>query len=245
MPVLRIERHGDRRSVRDLTLYIRCKGIHDLPDNAEAMLRNAAQALAVDPGAADVELFALTVARYCSTRLGASRVSVAAHERTWGRLDIGGRAREADLVRGATPVRVARVTLAHGREQIAAGFRDLQLLTPLPRGAQRVDVLRLRALWHYGWAEVPYDTQWHQVRRVLTEAYAESDRERADLAAVIAHAILAESPAVDTVQLRIERTARMAVDMTAFGLENTGALYGDAAGGRFVQEVRVRRDLPA
>lgn len=245
MPVLRIDRHGDRHSVRDLTVHIRCDGIHDLPANAETMLRNAARALTVDPGAADVERLALTVARYCSARLGARRVIVAAHEHPWGRLDIGGRPRDADLMRGSAPERVARVTLAGGREVIAAGFRNLQLLSPRPDAAQRVDVLRLRALWRYGWAEVPYDTQWHQVRRALTEAYVETDRNRADLAAAIAHAILAESPAVDAVHLRIERTARVAVDMTAFGMENTGTLYGDAESGRFVQEVRVRRELPA
>ena len=246
MPVLRVERHGERHSVRDLTLHIRCHEIDTLPTNAETILRNAARALAADPGARDIEQLALAVARHCGTRLGAPRVTVAVEEQPWGRLDIAGRPREADLVRGSTPIRTARVSSAHGVERMAAGFRGLQLLTPRPSGSQRVEVLRMRALWRYGWAEVPYDPQWHQVRRALTEAYVETDRDRADLADAIAHAILAESPAVDAVQLRIERVGRMPVDMNAFGMENTGVLYGDEAGGRFVQEVRVRRDeLPA
>ena len=246
MPVLRVDRHGERHSVRDLTLNIRCHDIHALPPNAETILRNAARALAVDPGASDIEQLALAVARHCGTRVDAPRVTVTVEEQPWGRLDIAGRPREADLVRGPGPIRVARVTTAHGVERIAAGFRGLELLTPRSSGTQRVEVLRMRALWRYGWAEVPYATQWHQVRRALTEAYVELERDRPDLAAAIANAILAESPAVDAVQLHIERVGRMAVDMNAFGMENTEVLYGDEAGGRFVQQARVRRDeLPA
>ena len=246
-PVMRVEQRGDRYSVRDLTVDIRCYRITGDAAAAEHSMRNAARALAVEPGATDLELLALSMARYCSSRVGEpGRVMVDVRQQRWGRVEIGGRARDADLIHVSGPVRFARALIDGSRERIGAGLRRMQLMTPRTAHAASIELLRLDALWFYGWSEVPYDTQWQQVQRALTEAYAETTDSNSDLAAAMAHAILAESPAVADLRLRIARIRRRAVDMNAFGMENTGELYGDRVQGQYVQEIRATRgELPA
>ena len=246
-PIMRVEQRGDRYAVRDLTVDIRCYGVTGDRSAAEHIMRNAARALAVEPGATELEQLALSMARYCSTRAGEpARVVAEVRQQRWGRLEIGGRPRDADLIRVSGPVRFARVTMQGGRERIGAGFRGMRLMTPRHADRNIIELLRLDALWFYGWSEVPYDTQWQQVQRALTEAYAETTGSRSELAAAMASAILAQSPAVADLRLRIGRLRRRAVDMNAFGLENTGELYGDVLQGEYVEEIRATRgELPA
>ena len=245
LPVVRVERRGSRRHVRDFTVDIRCHRVEAPPDDAEATMRNAVHALAAQAEDAGPEQLARSLARFCMTRIGPmNRLDVEVRARSWQHLDIGGRTRERDLAAPTGMTRVARATIARGHERTGAGFRDLQLLSP-DDAPNAIELLRLDALWRYGWTEVPFDTQWQQVRRAVTEAYSELDRTRADLPLAIAQAVLAESPAVAAIEVRIERALRYAIDMSAPGAGQSHEVYGAARAGRFVHEARVRRDEPA
>lgn len=253
MPVLRVVRHGDRHVVHDLVVDVSL----DLARQDEAAavdatagpdddsLELAVHAFAGTHAAGGPEHLAVALAAHCTERLtGVARAVVEVHARGWDRLDIGGRPRDRDLIGAANELRAARATAAAGADQLAAGFRDMMLLTSAPASAAGVTLLRLHALWTYGWAEPPYDTQWQQVRRVVTDAYAErGELAGGALAHDLAQAVLDASPAVSHIELRTEQTRRGAVDMTAFGMENTGEVFGAARAMRRVHEVALSRGL--
>jgi urate oxidase len=246
LPVLRVVRRGDRHLVHDLTvdthLQLDCSSSATAPD-AGALAR-AIHALAAHHAGGELEAFATAIGEHCITRLGgvdSARVEVRAGR--WHRLDLGGRPRDRDLVGPAGELRVARFTTDGSGAQVAAGFRDMQLMTSSTTELQPLLLLRLDAFWTYGWPEIPFDTQWQQVRRALTEAYTEREQlTGAHLATALARAVLDETPAVREVEVRLEVARRHTVDMTEFGMENLGEVFGELESSRGVHTIVVQRE---
>ena len=245
LPVLRVVRKGDRHRFHDLSIDVQL----DLDTSEDTApdpdsFRRAIYALAAHPAVAEPEAFAHTIAQHCSSRFDTVRaVIVEVSQHSWHRLDLSGRPRDRDLVGPAAEVRVARVVIDQDT-RTCAGFRNMQLMTSSGPEPHPLILMRLDALWTYGWAEVPFDTQWQQVRRAFTEAYLERAQiVGAQLASALARAVLDESPAVHDVEVRLEVTRRQAIDMNAFGMENTGEVFGDSEAARTVHEVIVQRGI--
>lgn len=209
VPVLRTIRRGDRHFVLDLSLRIRITIGPVGAVDADGLVRTVREIVADHP-TDQTETLALAVARQCVVRSNdvvKTRVDVRA--RGWNRLDIGGRPRERDLIAPAGEDRLTRVSLADGREHVAAGFDGMLLLTATRTSgpsadAAGVELQRLSALWTYGWGEIPFETQWQQVRRGLTEAYAERGQlSGGALAEALGQAVIDESPPVRVIRLRL------------------------------------------
>jgi urate oxidase len=125
---------------------------------------------------------------------------------------------------------------------VSAGLRNLVLLVAAETVEDAVTVLRVSAHWSYGWADVPFATQWQQVRRLLTEVYAErGGLGGGELARSLGRAVLDEAPPVARVEVSVEETQRPGIDLNAFGLENTGAVFGGRAAARTVHVAELRR----
>lgn len=244
VPVLRVARRGDRHHVHDMRIDVQLQlaaGGDAWPDT-RAVVR-AIHALAAEHGASGPEPYALAIGRHCTRRLdGVVSAEVEVRRRAWGRLDLGGRPRERDLLGATAEQRIARVVADAGGERVLAGLSDLVLLSSYAAADARVTVRRLRAVWTYGWVDVPYDTQWQQVRRALTEAFAEREDEAAGLlAAAMARAALAETPALASITVSLESVGRIPIDMTDVGLENAGDVFGGPTPARSVHEVSLAR----
>jgi urate oxidase len=246
LPVLRVVRRGDRHLVHDLTvdthlqLQRRSSATAPVPD----AIARAIHALAAQHGAGELEAFATAVGQHCITRFGdVESALVEVRSGRWHRLDLAGRPRDRDLIGPAGEQRVARFLTDGTTAQITAGFRDMRLMTSASSEQPSLLLLRLDALWTYGWGEIPFDTQWQQVRRALTEAYTEREQlAGAHLASALARAVLDETPAVREVEIRLEVARRHAVDMTAFGMENRGEVFGDIEPARGVHVVVLQRE---
>lgn len=209
VPVLRTIRRGDRHFVLDLSLRIRITLGPVGAVDADGLVR-VVHELVADQAADQTDALALAVARQCTARTDdVVRTRVDIRARGWNRLDIGGRPRERDLIGPAGEDRLTRVTVTDGAEQVAAGFDGMLLLTAArpPAGAAdgtAVELRRLSALWTYGWGEVPFETQWQQVRRGLTEAYAERGTlSGGALAEALGRAVIDESPPVRVIRVRL------------------------------------------
>ncbi|CAN5642506.1 urate oxidase [soil metagenome] len=246
VPVLRVVRRGDRHTVHDIVIDTEL----DIDPAAAAgadseLIVRAVHALAAGHGAGEPEVYAQEIGRHCMQRMEAVRgARVEVRKRFWDRLAIGGRARDRDLVSPAAELRVARVHIDGDGERTAAGIRELFLLTSSPGPETRVVTVRLAALWTYGWPDVPYATQWQQVRRALSEAYAERDSGAPGaLAQDLGRAVLDEAPPVTRIEISLEVGARQVVDMTTFGMENAGMVFGGAATARTVHTAVLRRSV--
>lgn len=209
VPVLRTIRRGDRHFVLDLSLRIRITLGSVGAVDAEGLARTVHE-LVADQATDQTETLALAVARQCAVRSDdVVKTHVDVRARGWNRLDIGGRPRERDMIGPAGEDRLTRVTVADGREHVAAGFDGMLLLTAArtsgpAAGAAGVELQRLSALWTYGWGEIPFETQWQQVRRGLTEAYAERGLlSGGALAEALGQAVIDESPPVRVIRVRL------------------------------------------
>jgi urate oxidase len=246
LPVLRIVRRGDRHLVHDLSVdvHLELDRASRATDPDPDAIGRAIHALAAHHAAGGLETFAAAIGQHCVTRFdGVESAQAEVRAGRWHRLDLAGRPRDRDLVGPGGELRVARVTTDGSSTQVTAGVRDLQLMTSAAAEHQPLVLLRLDALWTYGWAEIPFDTQWQQVRRALTEAYTERQQlTGAHLASALARAVLDETPAVREVEVRLAVARRQAVDMTTFGMENRGEVFGDLETARGVHVVVVQRE---
>jgi urate oxidase len=242
--VLRATRRGDHYSISDLVVDVE---LEPAPDAAqpldEASVLRGVHALAAEFAAGEPETYAVAIARFCRQRVAAdAAVRVQVRTRSWHRMTLGGRPRGRDFSDGGDEERVASCESDAAGERVSAGLRNLVLLAAAESVEDAVTVLRLSAHWTYGWADVPYATQWQQVRRVLTEVYAErGDLGGGELARGLGRAVLDEAPPVARVEVSVEETQRPGLDLNAFGLENTGAVFGGRAAARTVHVAELRR----
>lgn len=238
--VLRVVRRSGRHIIHDLAVDVALDGAGAAPADVARIVRTAA----VGEAAAEPEAFARTIARNCDlTFEGAAAVRVEVRSRAWDRLDVGGRPRDRDMIGPAGVVRIARAMLRPGTpERLSAGLRGMRFMTSAaPAGTDaRVLLLRLDAIWTYGWAGIPFDTQWQQVRRVLAEAYAERSLEPgAPLAAALAGAVLDESPAVRRIAVRLGVVHPPAMDADANAAPGPAGAEGES--GRCTHTVVMER----
>ncbi|HSJ10500.1 MAG TPA: hypothetical protein VK928_11325, partial [Longimicrobiales bacterium] len=237
LPLLHTAQHGDRHTLHDHRIDVRVEdGAAD-----PALIRRAVHALGASHGAREPELFALEIARHLVKRSGAMRVDVEVRSRGWERVAIGGRERAGDLTAPASLLRVAVARSDGGAESVFAGLRGLRLLSPGDAEAALL-VLELHGQWRYGWTDVPWDTQWQQVRRALTEAYAERGPVAGiTLAEALARAVLDAAPAVSEMRTTLLSTRHDEVDTDGFG-SAAGAVFGGAETARTLYEVTLARD---
>lgn len=244
VPLLRVMRRGDRHHVRDLIVDIDITLAADANSVGSERLEGIVHALAPAHAGEEPERFALELARHCRDRIpGSTAVQVDVLERVWGRLELSGRPNDTDLLGSDGPLRTARIVSDSGREQVLAGCRDLRILASDTDGAAFVLALQLQAQWTYGWTDIPFNTQWQQVRRALTDAYAErATSDPGELARSLASAVLEESPAVRVMEVTLETYQRPAIDLVRFGMDSDGSVFGGPGAARGVHTVRLTRE---
>jgi urate oxidase len=264
--VLKLTRRGDRHELRDLTVDVTFEGdfeaSHTRGENERILpghtMRNTVYALARDHAAGDIEKFAITLTEHFRKEvpgLSASRIGVA--EEPWARVAIGGRPHGSSFSRSGGERRVTRVERSAAGLTVESGVEGLSLIktrnvafegflrdrfTTLAASTDRLLVTQLHALWRYGWSEVPFATQWHQVRQVLLEAFAEHDsRSLQNTLFAMAQSALDQCPPLERIHLRLDMAHPQLVDLSPFAMENTEVYVPGDAGG-VVVEATVRRD---
>jgi urate oxidase len=103
----------------------------------------------------------------------------------------------------------------------------------------------LNARWRYGWSEVPFGTQWQQVRQTLLESFAEHDsRSLQHSLYAMAHDVLDQCPPVSEIRIRMPEFHPLLVDLSPFSMENTEVFVPGELPFAEVEAV-VRRDVLA
>jgi urate oxidase len=264
--ILKLTRRGDRHELRDLTVDVSFEGdfaaSHTDGDNARILpthtMRNTVYALARDHAAGDIEKFALAVSHHFVEQNAAPlTVSVDVTEEPWSRVAIGGRPHESSFARTGGERRTTHVRRTASDLVVEAGIQGLRLVktrhatfegfirdrfTTLPESADRILVTELTARWRYGWSEVPFRTQWQQVRQTLVEAFAEHDsRSLQNTLYAMTHAVLEQCPPVSEIRVRMAAFHPHLVDLAPFSMENTEVYVPGVAPHAEVEAV-VRRD---
>ncbi len=267
--LLKLNRRGDRHEVRDLTVDVAFEGDFDASlregDNRAILptdsMQNAVLALARDHAAGEIEEFALELARHFLEQVETlSRVRVRVTEQAWQRIESHGRPHDHAFARGGTDRRIAHVEQSRNERAslVEAGIEGLALMktrhagfagylrdrfTTLPETEERILAAELNAHWRYGWAEIPYAVHYRQVRQVLLDTFAAHDsRSVQHTLYAMARAALEQVPPVVEVRLRLPSQPPRPVDLTPFGMENTGEVFVPSEEPHGVMEAVVRRD---
>jgi urate oxidase len=264
--VLKLTRRGDRSELRDLTVDVTFEGdfeeSHTRGDNARILpahtMRNTVYALARDHAAGDIEKFAITLANHFHKDVAEpSAVRIVVAEEAWTRVAIGGRPHGNAFSRSTGERRITEVERSGDGLVVETGLEGLRLVktrhaafegflrdrfTTLPDADERLLVVELRARWRYGWNEIPFAAQWHQVRQILLEIFAEHDsRSLQHTLFTMAQSTLDQCPPIDRIHLRLDMFHPQLVDLAPFSMENT-EVYVPGEAARAVVEATVRRD---
>jgi urate oxidase len=266
--VLKLNRRGDRHELRDLTIDVSFEGdfeaSHTDGDNARILpthtMRNTVYAIARDHAAGDIEKFALALSQHFVQQNAAPlTVQVDVAEEPWARVAIGGRPHGSSFARTTAERRTTHVLRSAGDLLVESGIAGLRLaktrhsafegfirdrFTTLPESGDRLLAAELNASWRYGWNEVPFGTQWQQVRQTLLEAFAEHDsRSLQHTLYAMAHAVLDQCPPVTEIRLRMPAFHPVLVDLTPFSMENTEVYVLEEAPHAEIEAVVSRDEL--
>jgi urate oxidase len=267
--LFQLARRGDRHELHDLTVDLALEGnftaIHAEGDNRALLpaesLRNALYALARDHGSGEIEEFGIALTQgFLEQVPEAAQVRVRIAQAPWSRIEIGGRPSNNSFARAGSERRITLVSRARTADTalVDSGIEGLLLLRTRPAGfagfrkdryttlaesRDRLLGVELNALWRYGWAEIPYGVQWQQVRRVLLATFAEHDSQSVQhLLYAMARATLEQCPPIVQVRLRLPSRPPQPVDLTPFGMENTGEVFLPADDSHGEMEAVLRRD---
>ncbi|HVR95796.1 MAG TPA: urate oxidase [Thermoanaerobaculia bacterium] len=238
-----VYRGAARHELKDVTVAIRFEGdfavAYTEGDNREVFptdtMKNTVYALAAQHPFEDIEDFGLALTDHfleSSPRASAVRVDLAEH--LWEPI-------EAHSFRKAgSERRTAVVTRDREKATVLAGLEDLVVMktaksafegfprdryTTLREASDRLLATAVRATWRYSRPSVAFGNLWHEVRRILLEAFAEHDSRSVQQTLYAMGEAVLETLDVEEIHIAMPNLHHLPVDLTPFGLENRNEIF--------------------
>jgi urate oxidase len=264
-----VDRRDGTHAFRDLTVDVLLSGdgftaAHSDGDNAEVLptdsMRGAVYGLAREHEIGAVEEFGRLVADHClSVTSAADRAEVTIVEQPWQRIAVDGQPHPWAFERAAGGLRTAHLTrLRDGDGTVHAGVTDLYLckttksgfsgflrdrFTTLEETDDRIMATRATARWRYAGGQHDFDALHDDVLATLREAFAGHDSASVQHTAyAMGEAVLAAHDAVDEIAFTLPNLHHVLVDLSAYGLDNPGAVFVATDRPFGVIEATVSRD---
>ena len=272
--LVRIYRDTARHQIRDLNVSTSLRGdfaaayldgdqANVLPTDSQ---KNTAYAFALERGVAEIETYALTLARHFADDIEpvhAARVEV--DEYGWERVRLTGGDHPHAFVRASQEVRTTTVTVeGRGREQrtwVLSGLRDLVLLkstgsefagflhdryTTLVETDDRVLATSLTARWRHMRPEGDWNALNASIRQVLIEKFATvHSRALQQSLFQMGKAVLAAHEDIAEIRLSAPNKHHFLVDLSPFGQDNQGEVFhADDRPYGLIQCALQREDAP-
>jgi urate oxidase len=252
--VVRIYRDGPRHEIRDVNVSTSLRGdfsaAHLTGDQSQVLptdtQKNTCFAYAKEKGIGQVEDYALDLAEHFVDDIApveGARVEV--EEYAWERARIDGREHDHTWVRRGPEVRTTVVTVdgaGDGRRTwVVSGLKDLVLLkstgsefwgylkddyTTLVETHDRVMATSLTARWRYDGTEVSWDSVYADVHRLLIGRFAEVHSLALQQTLwEMGKAVLEAHPEIAEIKLSAPNKHHFLVDLSPFGIDNTGEVF--------------------
>jgi urate oxidase len=252
--VVRIYRDGPRHEIRDVNVSTSLRGdfsaAHLTGDQSLVLptdtQKNTCFAYAKEKGIGQVEDYALDLAEHFVDDIApveGARVEV--EEYAWERARIDGREHDHTWVRRGPEVRTTVVTVdgaGDGRRTwVVSGLKDLVLLkstgsefwgylkddyTTLVETHDRVMATSLTARWRYDGTEVSWDSVYADVHRLLISRFAEVHSLALQQTLwEMGKAVLEAHPEIAEIKLSAPNKHHFLVNLSPFGIDNTGEVF--------------------
>jgi urate oxidase len=269
--LVRVVRDGARHDLRDLTVSVALAGdladTHLTGDNANVLptdtQKNTVYAFARRHGVAEIETFALRLARhFVDSQPAIHTARVRVEEDPWRRLGPHSFQRDG----GETRVATVTVTDQPGTNQpgvvtVESGLTGLTLLnstgseftgypkdeyTTLPETTDRILATAVDARWRHTGVEVDFDDSHRAVRAALVGAFVETySHSLQQTLYAMGERVLRRRSEVAEIRLRLPNRHHLLVDLTPFGLDNPDEVYVATDRPYGLIEATVTRDQPA
>jgi urate oxidase len=252
--LVRIVRDGPEHQIRDLTVTTSLRGdfaaAHLRGDQANVLptdsQKNTVYAYARQHGVAEIEEFALALARHFGTDIAPVRAArVEIDEQQWERISTCRGPHPHAFVRTGQETRMTSVTVEDtgGAERVwvVSGLRDLVVLkstgsefagfltdgyTTLPPTHDRVLATSLTARWRYLRPDADWAAAYASVRQILVEQFAAVHSLALQQSLwEMGRAVLTEHPEIAEIRLSAPNKHHFLVDLSPFGLDNPGAVF--------------------
>ncbi len=253
--VVRIYRDTERHEIRDLNVTTALRGDFDAAhlagDQAKVLptdsQKNTVFAYAKERGVAEIEDFALALARHFVSDIDSvSRAHVEVEEYRWERVPVDGVGHAHTFARVGQEVRTSAVTIEAAQSVmpnnwVISGIKDLIVLkstgsefagflkdryTTLPETTDRILATSLTVRWRYAGTDGPWDDAFGQVRRILLERFAQVHSLALQQTLYeMGKAVLEARDDVVEVRLSAPNRHHFLVDLEPFGLENPGEVF--------------------
>jgi urate oxidase len=253
--VVRIYRDTERHEIRDLNVTTALRGDFDAAhlagDQAKVLptdsQKNTVFAYAKERGIAEIEDYALVLARHFVTDIASvRRAQVAVEEYCWERVPVDGVGHAHTFTRVGPEVRTCVATIEASQSftpnyWVISGIKDLVLLkstgsefagflkdryTTLPETTDRILATSLTARWRYSGTDVAWDDAHAQVRRILLKQFAlVHSRALQQTLYEMGKAVLEARDDVAEIRLSAPNKHHFLVDLEPFGLENPGEVF--------------------
>jgi urate oxidase len=252
--VVRIYRDGPRHEIRDVNVSTSLRGdfsaAHLTGDQSQVLptdtQKNTCFAYAKEKGIGQVEDYALDLAEHFVDDIApveGARVEV--EEYAWERARIDGREHDHTWVRRGPEVRTT-VVIVDGagdgrRTWVVSGLKDLVLLkstgsefwgylkddyTTLVETHDRVMATSLTARWRYDGTEVSWDSVYADVHRLLISRFAEVHSLALQQTLwEMGKAVLEAHPEIAEIKLSAPNKHHFLVNLSPFGIDNTGEVF--------------------
>jgi urate oxidase len=265
--VVRIYRDDGRHEIRDLSVttslsgdfaaaYLRGDQAQVLPTDSQ---KNTLFAYAREHGVAEIEAYAMTLARHFVADIepvAAARVEV--EEYGWERAQVDGSGHPHAFVRAGQDTRTTAVTADAERCWVVSGLKDLVLLkstgsefagfltdryTTLAETADRILATSLTARWRYAGERADWDAAFCQVRQILIERFAEVHSLALQQSLwEMGRAALAAREDIAEIRLSAPNIHHFLADLSPFGLDNPGEVFYVADRPYGLIQVAAQRD---
>jgi urate oxidase len=264
--MLRIMRRGDRHDPKELTVSFRFQG-----DFAAAFregradglvpgetIKNMVHRTAREHGSGEIEEFGIALCdRVLDGHRAITRARVEITEKSWTRLDAGGRPQGQTFMAGTPEVKTAAVTSNGPKIAVVSGIDDLSLMrtagfAPPVRdladdgtsdGLQRLLVGGLSARWTYSSPDVTFRPFRQGVRAAIVETFAwHASRSVQHTLYAIADVVLATYQEISEITLALHERPYRPADLFGAGLENPDDLFVALEEPLGIVEVTVERD---
>jgi urate oxidase len=248
--VVRIYRDTPRHEIRDVTVSTALRGdfsaAHLEGDQARVLptdtQKNTCYAYAKEKDLREIETYALDLGRHFVDDVEpVTGARIAVDEHTWERVPVDGRGHDHTWVRRESEIRTTVVEVDATGATVVSGLKDLVLLkstgsefagflvdgyTTLAETHDRIMSTSLVATWRYTGTEVEWDKTWSDVRRILLERFATVHSLALQQTLwEMGKAVLQAHPEIAEVSLSAPNKHHFVVDLSPFGLENSGEVF--------------------
>jgi urate oxidase len=249
--LVRIYRDTPRHEIRDLNVSTSLQGdfaaAHLVGDQSRVLptdtQKQTVYAYAKEKGVAEIEDFALTLARHFVGDIEpVSSATVAIEEYAWDRISVDGAEHDHSWVRRGRETRTTVVTVVDdGAAHIVSGLEDLVVLkstgsefhgfledpyTVLKPTHDRIMATSLVARWRYIGTDVDWAKAYPGIRQLLLETFAQvHSLALQQTLYAMGEAVLEAHAEVAEIRFSAPNKHHFVYDLTPFGLENPNEVF--------------------